>query len=152
MDVERLTEILREPGVSRWWGEWDAERVRGEFLEDDELVVYGIDLGEELIGLIQYGEAEDPDYRHASIDLFLGAAWQGQGLGGAAIRALMNHLFDDLGHHRLVIDPAAANEHAIRAYEQVGFRRVGVMREYERAPDGTWRDGLLLELLASDRP
>jgi aminoglycoside 6'-N-acetyltransferase len=27
---------------------------------------------------------------------------------------------------------------------------VGVMREYERGPDGTWHDGLLMELLASE--
>jgi aminoglycoside 6'-N-acetyltransferase len=32
----------------------------------------------------------------------------------------------DRGHHRLVIDPAADNERAIRCYERVGFRRIGV--------------------------
>jgi RimJ/RimL family protein N-acetyltransferase len=26
------------------------------------------------------------------------------------------------------------------------------MRQYERAPDGTWRDGLLMELLADAWP
>jgi aminoglycoside 6'-N-acetyltransferase len=48
------------------------------------------------------------------------------------------------------IDPAAANEWAIRAYESVGFRRVGVMRQYWRGPDGAWRDGLLMDLLAEE--
>ena len=48
------------------------------------------------------------------------------------------------------IDPAAANERAIRAYERVGFRRVGVMRAYERGPDGTWHDGLLMDLLRDE--
>jgi ribosomal protein S18 acetylase RimI-like enzyme len=48
---------------------------------------------------------------------------------------------------------AAVNAAAIRAYEKVGFRTVGVMREYWRSPDGSWRDGLLMDLLAykSDR-
>jgi len=32
----------------------------------------------------------------------------------------------------------------------VGFREVGVMREYERGIDGTWHDGLLMEMLAGD--
>ena len=59
----------------------------------------------------------------------------------------MRHLFDERGHHRITIDPAAANTRAIRCYEAVGFERVGVMRQYERGDDGTWRDGLLLELL-----
>ena len=52
--------------------------------------------------------------------------------------------------HRITIDPAAANTAAIRAYEKVGFRPVGVMRSYERGPDGTWHDGLLMELLAGE--
>jgi aminoglycoside 6'-N-acetyltransferase len=48
------------------------------------------------------------------------------------------------------IDPATANAAAIRAYEKVGFRRVGVMRRYEREVEGEgWHDGLLMELLAS---
>ena len=31
-----------------------------------------------------------------------------------------------------------------------GFRDVGVMRRYERANDGTWRDSLLMDLLADE--
>ena len=44
-------------------------------------------------------------------------------------------------------DPAAANHRAIRCYEKVGFRRVGVLRQYERGPDGRFHDGLLMDLL-----
>ena len=52
---------------------------------------------------------------------------------------------------RIVIDPAAANERAIRCYEAVGFRRVGVMRSYwfDRTI-GDWVDGLMLDLLGSE--
>ena len=63
---------------------------------------------------------------------------------------MARHLVDDLGHHRLVIDPAAHNERAIRCYEKVGFKRVGVQREYWLDADGVWRDGLLLDLLAEE--
>ena len=31
-----------------------------------------------------------------------------------------------------------------------GFQRVGVMRAYERGPDGTFHDGLLLDLLRDE--
>lgn len=41
-------------------------------------------------------------------------------------------------------------ERAIRAYEAVGFRRVGIMRAHERGADGSWRDGLLMDLLVGD--
>ena len=67
------------------------------------------------------------------------------------MRRVVRHLIDDRGHHRITIDPAAANTAAIRAYEKAGFRPVGVMRRYERDADGGgWHDGLLMELLAED--
>jgi len=56
-------------------------------------------------------------------------------------------LFEQRGHHRITIDPAAANERAIRSYTKVGFRPVGVMREYERGTDGRYHNGLLMDLL-----
>jgi aminoglycoside 6'-N-acetyltransferase len=42
------------------------------------------------------------------------------------------------------------NVAAVRCYEKVGFRRVGVLRSYERDAGGGWRDGLLMELLAGE--
>lgn len=89
-------------------------------------------------------------YRHAGIDLFLTTPCQGEGLGTEAIRVLARHLFEERGHHRLTIDPAAENAGAIRAYERVGFRVVGIMRRYERGPDGVWRDGLLMDMLEEE--
>jgi aminoglycoside 6'-N-acetyltransferase len=103
-----------------------------------------------VIGAIQYHEEEDPMYRHAGIDLFIDTAHQGRGLGGDAIRTLARFLLEERGHHRLSIDPAADNARAIRAYERVGFRPVGVLRAYERGPDGAWHDGLLMDLLAGE--
>jgi aminoglycoside 6'-N-acetyltransferase len=66
------------------------------------------------------------------------------------VRTLARHLFEDVGHHRLVIDPAADNAAAIACYAKVGFRTVGVMRRYELGSDGTWHDGLLMELMADE--
>jgi aminoglycoside 6'-N-acetyltransferase len=149
-DADRFEEILREPDVSRWWGAHNAKRVQEELIEPEDVVVYAIELDGELVGSIQYYEETAPDYRHANLDIFLATARQGQGLGSEAIRVLARHLFDERGHHRLTIDPAADNERAIRAYKSVGFRAVGVMREYERGDDGTWHDGLLMDLLANE--
>jgi len=101
----------------------------------------------------QYGEEDDPDYRHASIDIFLDPAVHGQGVGRDTVETVARHLVQDRGHHRLVIDPAADNEQAIRCYQAVGFRPVGVMRRYERDADGNgWHDGLLMDLLAEELP
>lgn len=149
-DVAVLTQILAEPEVARWWHGFDAARVRAELLEPDDVTVFVIERDGVVAGAIQYGEEEDPMYRHASIDVFLSAAARGVGLGPEAIRAVVDLLVMDRGHHRIVIDPAAENVRAIRAYEKVGFRPVGVMRRYERGADGTWHDGLLMDYLADE--
>jgi aminoglycoside 6'-N-acetyltransferase len=148
-DVPRLVEIAADPEVARWWPGVSEEDLR-RLIESGDVFSFAIELEGELIGLAQAGEERDPDYRHASVDLFLGTAWHGRGLGADTVRTLVRWLFEDRGHHRITIDPAAANERAIRSYERAGFKRVGVMRRYERSADGEWHDGLLLDLLPED--
>jgi aminoglycoside 6'-N-acetyltransferase len=150
-DAERLAEILATPEVARWWGPYELDRVREEMTVpyEDELT-FVVELDGEVIGLVQRWEEHEPQYRHAGIDISLHPDWHGQGLGADAVRTMARHLFDDLGHHRVTIDPALHNERAIASYRRVGFRDVGVMRKYERAPDGTWHDGLLMDLLRED--
>ena len=109
-----------------------------------------VEVAGEVIGAIQFQEGPDPDYRHAGIDLYLATRAHGRGLGREAIALLAGYLCEVRGHHRLVIDPAADNEAAIRCYASVGFKPVGRMREYEIGPDGTWHDGLLMDLLARE--
>ena len=150
-DAERLAAILATPEVARWWPAYDQARVEAEYVvADEDMIVFAILVNDRLVGLIQASEENEPEFRHASIDLFLDPAVHGQGLGPEAIRTVARHLIEDRGHHRLTIDPAADNEQAIRAYEKVGFRPVGRLRRYQRFPDGSWRDGLLMELLAEE--
>lgn len=151
-DAEALAGILAEPEVARWWPRYDADRVRAELIDSRDTVVYAIEVDdeEEPIGAILYVEEPSPDYRHASLDVFLHPDWHGKGLGTDAVRTLSKHLIHDLGHHRLAIDPAADNEKAIRTYKRVGFREVGIMRSYERNPEGQWQDCVLMDLLEHD--
>ena len=149
-DLERVAEIQSEPEVVRWWGPPNEPELRRQAEGRDEAKTLAIEHDGGLVGLIQYHEENEPDFRHAGIDLFLAEGSQGQGLGTDAVRTLTRYLIQERGHHRLTIDPAADNIAAIRAYEKVGFRPVGRMREYWRSPDGTWRDGLLMDLLAHE--
>jgi aminoglycoside 6'-N-acetyltransferase len=148
-DADRLFQIRNEPEVVRWWGSGDIEEeISEEFLEVDDGFV--IEADGAVLGAIQYHEENDPMYRHAGIDIFLTESRHGQRLGTEAIRVLARYLFEERGHHRLTIDPAADNTVAIRAYERVGFRRVGIMRKYERGPHGVWHDGLLMDMLQEE--
>ena len=142
----RLEELRADPGVLRWWQEpregWLDEEP-GEFKR-------AILLDDELIGYLQWFEETDPMYRHAAVDLFLDPAFHGRGLGTAAVRMICTQLIDERGFHRLTIDPEADNAVAIACYSKVGFRPVGVLRQYQRDRFGVWKDGLLMELLAAE--
>jgi aminoglycoside 6'-N-acetyltransferase len=146
-DVKPLEPIRNEPEILRWWSHLEPGELE-EFVRDAHSLAIEVD--GEVIGAVQFGEEEDPMYRHANIDVYVTASRHGQGLGSEAVRILARYLLEERGHHRITIDPAAANTAAIRAYEKVGFRPVGVMREYELGPDGSWHDGLLMELLAGE--
>jgi aminoglycoside 6'-N-acetyltransferase len=150
-DAGDLSAILATPEVARWWPSFDLPRVEEELTgRDEDVEVYAILVDGRIVGAIQSHEESDPEFRHAGIDLFLAPDSQGEGLGPDAIRTLARHLIGKRGHHRITIDPAAANVRAIRAYGKVGFRRVGLLRRYQHYPDGTWQDGLLMELLAEE--
>lgn len=148
-DKAKLIEIFSDPSVATWWG--DPEKaVRDAMAGSDVETHFLIEVDGETVGMIQSYEETDEMYQYASIDIALRADWQGKGIGPEAIHTLARHLIDRLGYHRLTIDPAAHNTNAIKAYERVGFKPIGLMRQYERGTDGTWHDGLLMDMLASE--
>jgi len=148
-DEGDLLRIHRTPDVMQWW---DRPAEGFPWTDEPESTRLTIEVDGAVGGLIQFSEELDPKYRHASIDLFLDPALHGKGLGTEALRRVVRHLIDDRGHHRITIDPAASHAAAIRTYEKVGFRPVGVMRRYERdVGGGGWHDGLLMELLAGEQ-
>ena len=150
-DIPRLAGIRSVPEVyARWRGGEDlVAAVTGE-LADPGNETFAIEYGGHVVGAIQWSAEEDPEYRHAGIDIYLDPAVHGRGLGTDAVRTLARHLVTAHGHHRLTIDPAADNAAAIRCYAKAGFRPVGVMRRYERGADGSWHDNLLMDLLAEE--
>ena len=132
----------------RWWGEPDEGF---PWSDEPEATRLTIEVDGAVAGIVQFYEEPEPRYRHAAVDLFLEPALHGRGIGTEVLRRVVRQLIDERGHHRVTIDPAAANAAAIRAYEKAGFRRVGVMRRYERDLGGEgWHDGLLMELLAGE--
>jgi aminoglycoside 6'-N-acetyltransferase len=147
-DEAELLRIHSTPEVRRWW---DAPDEGFPWTDEPEATRMTIDVDGAVAGMIQFREELTPKYRHAGIDLFLDPALHGRGVGTEAVRQVVRHLMDERGHHRIVIDPAAANAAAIRSYEKVGFKPVGIMRRYERDVGGDgWHDGLLMELLAGE--
>jgi len=149
-DLPRLHDILGEDEVRAYWGAYDMARTRREFLEDDDVDVWVIEVEGEIVGSAMAGEQTEPDYRRAELDIFLDRTHQNQGYGTDALRVLSRYLFDQRGHHAIDIVPDVANERAIAAYRKVGFKPVGVRRMYERSDSGTYHDNLLMDMLAED--
>lgn len=150
-DIPALVPIRETPEVrARWRGGDDMVAAVTEDLDESDSTSYVIEFEGRIVGWVQWSAEDEPDYRHASIDIYVDPAIHGRGVGTDAVQTVACYLIDDLGHHRLEIDPAADNEAAIRSYTKVGFRPVGILRRSERGDDGTWHDGLLMDLLAEE--
>lgn len=150
-DVAPLAAIRRHPLLHQHWrgGDDKVAAVREDMAEEGS-TGFTIELDGRVVGWVQYSEELEPDYRSASMDIYVAADVHGQGVGTDAVRTLARHLIEDRGHHRITIDPAADNAAAIACYRKVGFRDVGILRQAERGNDGTWHDGLMMDLLADE--
>lgn len=150
-DIPALVPIRQTAEVfARWRGGDDLVAAVKEDLAEPNSTGYVIELDSRVVGWIQWSAEEEPDYRHANIDIYLDPAVHGRGYGTDAVRTMARHLIVDHGHHRLEIDPAADNPAAIRCYRKVGFRPIGIQRQSERGSDGTWHDSLLMDMLAEE--
>jgi aminoglycoside 6'-N-acetyltransferase len=150
-DRDDLLAVLNDPTVVAIWDTRGAENsIRELYAGEPGWTIWAIEVDGVFAGSIQATEEPDGDYDHAGIDIFMSSRFQDRGLGTDALRTLARYLIEIRGHHRLTIDPAADNARAIRSYEKIGFKPVGVMREYERGNDGTYHDGLLMDMLASE--
>jgi aminoglycoside 6'-N-acetyltransferase len=148
-DMTVLVPMIRDPSVRRWWGMLETDDEIREDLRNDG-TAWTIEHEGEIVGWLGAWDEPTPDYRHAGLDISLLPSFQGRGIGPAALRLAARWLVGEQGHHRITIDPNVENVNAIKAYERVGFRPVGVLRKVERGPDGTWRDGLLMDMLAEE--
>ncbi|HEX2232250.1 MAG TPA: GNAT family protein [Thermoleophilaceae bacterium] len=148
-DADPLRAIRLAPEVMARWGTVEDDFPLGD---EPEATRYTIYVEDEPAGMIQYAEENEPDYRHAEIDIFLDPRFHNRGLGPDAMKALIRHLMGERGHHRVILSVDVDNAQGIRAYEKTGFRRVGRMRLAGRVP-GTaeWRDEYLMELVREPR-
>ena len=76
--------------------------------------------------------------------------FRGGRVADTAALLFADHLFDELGYHRLELEIYGFNERAIAHAERIGYVREGVRRRaYLR--DGQWVDGVMFGLLPEDR-
>lgn len=69
-----------------------------------------------------------------------------RGLGQRALHAILTHVFQQLGAHRLWLDVFSTNSRALHIYRKAGFQQEGILREAVYR-DGAFHDLLLLSIL-----
>jgi len=72
-----------------------------------------------------------------------------KGYGTDAIRVILWVAFNILGLHSVYLDTMEDNERAIRTYEKVGFKRVGILRETEFI-GGAYKGLLVMDILRDE--
>lgn len=92
------------------------------------------------IGFANYRDWR-PKPRSAEIGIGIGEPdlWS-KGIGRDALGALVRHLVDDLGAHRITLSVLAFNDRAIAAYKASGFRLEGIERDAVMTDRGTYAD------------
>lgn len=100
------------------------------------------------LGEVVLNDHDEPN-RSAGLRIALVAAARGQGFGSEALRLVLAHAFGPLALHRVSLEVFAFNERAIRAYEKVGFRHEGRMRD-ALWWNNTQHDTLLMAALATE--
>jgi RimJ/RimL family protein N-acetyltransferase len=92
------------------------------------------------------------DYRnrHAGFGLSIGEkAFWGQGYGTEATALVVRHAFQTLNLNRVWLHVYADNARGLRAYEKVGFRREGVLRQ-DNFREGRYGDTIVMGLLRAE--
>ncbi len=131
-DVAVLHGLLASPDVGRWFHPRTLEQAHDEWL-DPQALAWALEVDGRCVGLVQVEEEDDPDYRHAALQVFVAPDVWGRGIAAASLTAACDWLVGPRGHHRLTLDPERANGSGLRLAERLGFRRVGVL---ERDPVG----------------
>ena len=130
-DRERLS--IRMP-----WAEGATVTSTRMFIEGDgsgrNLDALGIYVDDSYVGGI--GARPDPMHGDCEIGYWISSAFEGRGLVTRATTALIEHLFADVGLHRITIRAAPDNDRSRAIPERLGFTYEGTMREAGRSSPG----------------
>jgi RimJ/RimL family protein N-acetyltransferase len=92
----------------------------------------------------------DARNRHAGFGILLGEPEQwGKGYGSEATRLILGYAFETLNLNRVWLHVFEYNQRGLRAYEKVGFRREGVLRQ-DNYREGRYWDTIVMGILRDE--
>ncbi len=95
----------------------------------------------------------DADNRSCGFRIALGPGGRDRGLGSEATRLVVDYVFEEIDDppvNRLSLEVYEFNRRAIAVYENVGFRREGILRD-ALLWDGEFHDAIVMSILRADR-
>lgn len=157
-DIEAFYRWYNDQEVNLWSsGAWplntllSKDAIEERFFESDsdERRYAILNLKQELIGTIGFRETNIPA-RSATLFIVIGEKkYWGQGYGSDALNTFLHFLFSQWNFHRLSLDTWDGNHRAIKAYEKLGFKLEGTLRD-ARFVNGDYHDALIFGVLRSE--
>ena len=147
-DIEEMRRIESAPGYEGLVGRWPAERHRAEMAKGSSryFLLRGRDGGIAGFALVQGFGDEDLKLHLKRIAV----REPGQGAGSYLLRGVVGLIFSGTQTNRVDLDVFLDNDRARRAYEKAGFQSEGVLRDWHRASDGSFRSVRLMSVLRRD--
>jgi RimJ/RimL family protein N-acetyltransferase len=156
-DAPAVLDALRDPAIALWnpgqapdldgAARWIARRADWSGGDHASLAVADA-ATDALLGSVSLHRIYDGG---GSIGYWTVAAARGRGIASAAVAAVSDWAFTDLGLHRIELCHAVANPASCRVARRAGYRLEGTLRESYRYGDGRRYDEHIHGRLAVDR-
>lgn len=104
------------------------------------------DYDDKPLGLIDVFDLEPKDRRAAIGIVITNPADRNKGYGAESLLLICNYCFTHLALHQVYANVTANNPGSIRLFENLGFRKVGVKKEWNLV-NGVYQDEILFQLL-----
>jgi len=137
-DIQLLFHWFAQPHVAQWWPTPKKEEKFFEHflprIRSKNTLPFLVLLNNVPLGYIQYYHITDQARQWfpilpketVGIDQFIGEATKmGKGLGTAFIKEFVHFLFEQ-GFKTVIVDPDPKNKQAIKCYQKVGFKKIGI--------------------------
>ncbi len=156
-DAPRIVPWINDPEVTHTLAMYRPMNLQNEeeFIakvtnsEHDLVLCIMVNETDAFIGLTGLHEIDFKN-RHANFGISIGekAAW-GNGYGTEATRLMVRYAFETLNLNRVRLLVYENNPRARRAYEKVGFKQEGILRQ-ERFHDGRYWDTVTMAILRDE--
>ena len=146
-DILSIMKLERLDGYDRKVGRWEEEQHASEIDSASSRYFVGLEGGE----IAAFAILQNVGSGNRSIRLRrIVSRNPGHGFGSRFLRSILRICFDELAAHRIDLNVHIDNERALRVYERAGFVEEGILRDYHRDADGTFRSMRLMSLLSPD--